>query len=93
MAEPTGKDLMGSFIKTLATNWHAVRWIRAAFSIVLFISYFSNGDNFALLGGLIFAYQAIFNVGCCGASGCSTNARPSEQTIEVKEIKKTDYLK
>jgi hypothetical protein len=62
--------------------------MRAAFSVVLFYTYFSNGDNFALLGAMLFGYQAIFNTGCCGAQSCATNTKPVEQVIEVNEVKR-----
>ena len=78
---------MDTFIKTLTGNWHVARWMRLVFSIVLFIIYFIEKDSFALLGGMIFGFQAVFNMGCCGASGCATQTRPVDKVIEVKKVK------
>jgi len=87
---------VNSFIQNLISNWHFARWLRAVFSVIFFIIYFSNKDSFALLGGLIFGYQAIFNVGCLG-SACAVpqnryerNKSDDQTKVDYKEIKIKD---
>jgi len=38
------------------------------------------------IGGF-FAVQAIFDVGCCGASGCATAPQPNkQQELSIQEV-------
>ena len=48
-----------------------MRVLRLAAALTMLASFAANGDTVALFGGVFFGYQAIFNVGCCGAQGCN----------------------
>jgi hypothetical protein len=54
----------------LFTNWHAMRWVRLAFALFLFVQAYTNHQWFFIAFGLFFLFQAIFNLGC-GPNGCS----------------------
>ncbi len=88
--------MTSNIIQNLTTNWHFARFLRLGFA--LWIGYnaiTSQQPIFFLLAGF-FAFQALTNTGCCGASGCaapskatSTNEQISENPIEVtyEEVK------
>jgi len=54
----------------LFTNWHAMRWVRLAFAVFLFVQAFATHEWFFIAFGLFFLFQALFNLGC-GANGCN----------------------
>jgi hypothetical protein len=53
----------------LFTNWPAMRFIRLAFALFLFVQAFVIQEWFLIAFGIFFLIQAIFNAGC-GANGC-----------------------
>jgi hypothetical protein len=59
-------------MSTLLNNWHFMRVLRAAIAIWAFVEAGRTGEWVMLLPGIIFATQAIFDIGCCGAAGCAT---------------------
>jgi hypothetical protein len=79
----------------LLQNWSFSRLLRAAAAIWAFTEASRTGDTlFWMIGGL-FALQAVFNLGCCGASGCAiqpparnvdTNA-PATREVTFEEVK------
>lgn len=71
---------------TLLSNWHFMRILRAAVAIWAISEYFSTNDFFLLTVGGFFGLQAIFDVGCCGASGCATAPNTRKQEISSQEI-------
>ncbi len=70
-----------------------MRLIRLSLGAYLFAVGMTNGEyGFGFLG-LFFALQAVFNVGCCGISACSTNSTTPATTkensiIDYEEVKK-----
>jgi hypothetical protein len=56
---------------TLLKNWHFMRLLRAGIALWAFAEVWRTGDLPMLFLGSIFALQAIFDIGCCGASGCA----------------------
>lgn len=71
-------------MSTLLSNWSFMRLFRAGIAIWIFIEIWRTGEWLLLAPGSIFALQAIFNVGCCGASGCATPQR--NYTSESEEV-------
>ncbi len=70
-----------------------MRVVRLLFALVMLTTYFTAGDKIALLGALFFGYQAIFNVGCCGAEACYNTVNQTEKQaseISYEEIKKPE---
>lgn len=74
--------------KIVSTPWHTMRWLRLAMGLyLLFVSY--SRKEFALsLFGALFLYQALFDVGCCGAQGCAVPA--GEKKAPVKRLENTE---
>lgn len=54
----------------LFTNWHAMRLLRLAFALFLFIQAYITQEWFFIAFGFFFLFQAIFNLGC-GTNACS----------------------
>jgi hypothetical protein len=59
-------------MNTLLSNWSFMRLFRAGIAIWIFVEIWRTGEWLLLAPGSIFALQAIFNVGCCGANGCAS---------------------
>lgn len=72
---------------SLLKNWHFMRLLRAGIAIWAFAEVWRTGEMMLLLLGGIFALQAIFDIGCCGAAGCATprsyEQTPTKQTEEI----------
>lgn len=77
-------------INTILTGWSFVRILRLVIGVSALAAYFSEHDSFMGLLGLIVTAQAVFNVGCCGVSSCSTKAT----VVNSKEVglDKTEIL-
>ncbi|MEZ4902017.1 MAG: hypothetical protein R2822_09800 [Spirosomataceae bacterium] len=74
-------------------HWNFMRLLRLGMGLWLMYSAFADHQPLlGVLGGL-FALQAIFNVGCCGADGCATptmrqrNINSKPETIHYEEVK------
>lgn len=72
---------------TLLSNWHFMRLFRAGIAIWAIHEAWLTGQWLLLVPGGIFALQAIFDIGCCGASGCAptrtSNTSESNKTEEI----------
>ncbi len=69
-----------------------MRFLRAGLAAWAFWEAYQTHEWLLLLPGGIFAVQAVFNVGCCGASGCATPTRYSaeqagQETVVYEEIR------
>jgi len=71
--------------QTIFSNWNIVRVLRLVLGVLALSAAFSEKDKIMGLLGTIFTIQAIFNIGCCGATGCSTNYKESSNE-DGKEI-------
>lgn len=63
----------------LLSNWHFMRIFRAAIAVWAIAEAWRTAEWLLLFPGSIFALQAIFDVGCCGASGC---AAPTQRNLD-----------
>ncbi len=70
----------------LFSNWHLMRILRAAIAIWAIFEYTRTHDWLMLAFGGFFAVQAIFDFGCCGASGCAAKPPSQQQKIPSQEI-------
>ena len=61
-----------------------LRIIRAALAAMICIESVRTGQWLLLIPGVIFALQAIFNVGCCAGGACATPARFDSKTQDDK---------
>lgn len=74
-------------MKTLLSNWHFMRLFRAGIAIWAIHEAWRTGQWLLLVPGGIFALQAIFDIGCCGASGCApTRGQHASESNKTEEI-------
>jgi hypothetical protein len=71
---------------TLFSNWHFMRILRAAVAVWAIFEFTRTNDMLMLAFGGFFAFQAIFDVGCCGSSGCATSSQPHKQVVAAQEV-------
>ena len=80
-----------SFFSFLS-GWNVVRILRLFIGLAALAAAYYEHDKLMGLLGVVFTAQAVFNVGCCGMSACSTGAyrKPGteEKEIEFETIKK-----
>jgi hypothetical protein len=72
----------------LLNNWHFMRIFRAVVAVFAFSEAWRTGESLMLVMGGIFALQAIFDIGCCGAAGCAAPPvnKTNVQTQDTAEI-------
>lgn len=74
-------------IDRILSGWNFMRIARLVLGIFIIVQGIVTKEwVFALLGGL-FAIMPLFNIGCCGASGCGipaskNNKKPEDITYE-----------
>lgn len=78
----------------LLTDWHAMRWMRLAFAIVFLFAGIAQHEPVAYAAAAFFGFQALLNVGCCGAACAPPRtrieqdpSRPATVDISYEEIK------
>lgn len=71
---------------TLLSNWHFMRILRALIAVWSIFEYTHTSDPMLLALGGILGFQAIFNVGCCGAAGCATTPSAPRQELTAQEV-------
>ncbi|MBP6574340.1 MAG: hypothetical protein KA230_07815 [Flavobacteriales bacterium] len=71
----------------MITNWDATRWLRLVLAIIFLIAGISQQEPVAYVAAAFFGVQALFNVGCCGASCASTHTPdPRTTNIPTREV-------
>ena len=65
---------------SILSNWHFMRILRAVLAVWLIKEGFQSGETMLYFLAGIFAMQAIFDIGCCGAAGCAAPAPTRKQT-------------
>lgn len=63
-----------------------MRILRAAVAIWAILEFTKTNDWMILTLGGFFAFQAIFDVGCCGSAGCATGPKTMKQEVATEEI-------
>jgi hypothetical protein len=74
-----------SFWRLAAKNWHFMRLLRAGVAFWAFAEAWRSGEWLLLVPGSLFAVQAIFDVGCCGAAGCSPVSQ-QQKSVAAEEV-------
>ncbi len=71
-------------MKTILQNWHFMRVLRVVLAIAVLVqSWYAKDSTTAIIGIMLLAL-GIFNIGCCGPTGCYTT--PSKKnTVSTKE--------
>ena len=76
---------------TLLSNWHFMRVFRALIAIWALSEAWRTSEWMLAFAGGIFALQAIFDLGCCGSAGCTTDyarkAANRSDDVQYEEIK------
>ena len=63
-----------------------MRVLRAGIAIWAIHEVWSTSKWLLLVPGGIFAAQAIFDIGCCGAAGCAPNQTRNSKAAKTEEI-------
>ncbi|MDX2174585.1 MAG: hypothetical protein SFY56_15885 [Bacteroidota bacterium] len=75
----------------LMSGWTLMRFVRLGLATLVIIQSVINSEMlFASLGGILL-FQALFNYGCCGASGCNVNQNTKETNANPATIKEISY--
>lgn len=77
---------------TLLATWPIMRILRLFIAFWAGFEFYRTHDWMFLAFGSLFAMQAIFNVGCCGAAGCAPSSTRSSydestQSVDYQEVK------
>ena len=68
--------------QTILRNWNFMRFLRLALGIAIIVQSAMNGNCAMGLVGLLFTAMPVFNIGCCGTSGCNTPIKQSKQNTK-----------
>ena len=69
-------------MKNYLEGWNVMRLLRLILGLIIIVQGIRGNDwSFILLGSL-FSLMPIFNVGCCGASGCNTSYVKTNKNIK-----------
>jgi hypothetical protein len=66
--------------QVLFSNWNFMRFLRLGLGIAIIVQSVIAGNWTMGILGLLFTAMPVFNIGCCGTSGCST---PTKKTTET----------
>lgn len=53
------------------TNWNPMRYLRLIFGLIALVIGIADNEYMLILAAAFILITAIFNVGCCGAAGCT----------------------
>lgn len=66
----------------ILNNWSFIRFVRLGLGIAITVqSAMANNWPIAILG-LLFTAMTVFNIGCCGTGGCTTQIRNTSETTK-----------
>lgn len=74
-------------MNNLLKNWDMARIIRLVAGVGIGIYAIVSKDYIFLLLAGLFLFQALLNISCCGASGCSTSDTASQKQVYKEQIK------
>ena len=74
-------------MNNLLKNWDVARIIRLVAGVGIGIYAIVSKDYMFLLLAGLFLFQALLNISCCGAGGCSTSNTASQKQIYKEQIK------
>lgn len=72
-------------MRDLLRNWTTARVLRLVLAAVFLAAGISEGETLAYIAAAVFGVQAIFNVGCCGAS-CAAPPANRKAVGVVQEV-------
>lgn len=73
------------------SGWHFMRWLRLLVGGYALWQSIEMSDWMLAVAGVFLLVMAVFNIGCCGAGGCSIQAsrpirRAENKAIEYEEV-------
>lgn len=78
-------------MNSLLKGWDVARIIRLVAGIGIAVYAITSKDYMFLLLAGLFLFQAVLNISCCGAGGCTTNDKTNQKQVykdQIKEYKK-----
>jgi hypothetical protein len=70
--------------QTILSNWNLFRFLRLAIGVAIMVQAILVKDGMLVMAGLLFSGMAVFNVGCCGTTGCYPPAKKrTESTGDI----------
>lgn len=75
--------------QTIFTNWTFMRFLRLGLGLAILVQAVIAKDWLFALLGLAFTAMPVFNVGCCGNSGCNLPANKqhdNKKDIHYEEV-------
>ncbi|BFG70970.1 hypothetical protein KACHI17_18510 [Sediminibacterium sp. KACHI17] len=73
-------------MKVLTSNWHMMRIIRLILAMAIVVQSWYMRDSTTAVLGVVLLASAVFNVGCCGAGGCSKSFHPVKKSSEKDPV-------
>ena len=70
--------------QAISGNWNFMRFIRLGLGIAIIVQAVIAKDWTMGILGVLFTCVPIFNIGCCGAGGCSTPT--NKKQLSTKNI-------
>ena len=68
--------------QTKLSNWNFMRFLRLGLGIAIIVQSAMVKDWTMGIVGLLFSAMPVFNIGCCGTSGCSTLTKKTTETTK-----------
>lgn len=72
--------------QVIKSNWNFMRILRLLVGIIALWQAILMKDYLLGAAGIMLMGMSVFNIGCCGANGCSTNVPRSGPAEAQKEI-------
>lgn len=66
--------------QAILSNWNFMRFLRLGLGIFIIVQSVIAKDWTMGILGIVFTSMPIFNIGCCGTSGCSTPTKKTSET-------------
>lgn len=77
--------------ETLFNNWNFMRFLRLGLGLYIAVQAVETLSIVSGAVAVLFLFQAITNMGCCGSNGCALPTKKSNsdkiQEVEYEEIK------
>lgn len=77
--------------QVIFSNWNFMRFLRLGLGMAILVQSAMIKDWTMAIVGLLFAAMAVFNLGCCGVSGCAVPPKKTAETtgdISYEEVVK-----
>ena len=62
---------------TIFNNWNLMRFLRLGLGMAIVVQFVMAANWTMVLLGLLFTAMPVFNIGCCGSTGCSPTVKKS----------------